>query len=517
MHIFLIIILSIFHVGNVEFEMIPVDGGTFEMGGTVEQRSEFGSTDRPVHKVVVSNYYIGKTEVTRNLWKAVMGEDSGDWLIDDLPVDWVSWKQCQEFIRRLDSITGAKFRLPTEAEWEFAARGGNKAKKQYRYSGGFEYEEYAWLYQNGENRSHPVAQLKPNDLGVYDMSGNVWEWTNDWYADYSAETQIDPLGPDTGSVKVVRGSSWDNVVGNARLSKRDARDPEYSFYDCGFRLAMDGERLKPSLKLHQDSVLKVKAAGQNFRMIRVFGANQMMMETEVTQGLYNAVMKIKSKHNPASKTGKALPQNNISYTDALNFVYKLDSITGLHFRIPTSEEWEFAAQGGSKSVKYQEDLSQADNRDKSSRKKASAKEIRKKKGEKAALGLVKNMVGSWGKNIKTDVDLEDATLSLYNKKEKPAYTYAGGNDVNEVGWYSVNSKAEIHPVHKLAGNELGLYDMTGNVAEWTSSKTEKGEMIVRGGSYMSNQAQAEVVRKQTIQPGNRNEQTGIRLVLDIAE
>lgn len=517
MTILLNILLTIFTVKGVDFEMIPVDGGSFEMGGTIEQRSEFGSTDRPVHKVVVSNYYIGQTEVTRSLWKAVMGEDSGDWLIGDLPVDWVSWAQCQEFIRRLDSITGVRFRLPTEAEWEFAARGGTKAKKQYRYSGGFEYEEYAWLYQNGENRSHPVAKLRPNDLGIYDMSGNVWEWTQDWYADYSAETQIDPLGPDTGSVKVVRGSSWDNVVGNARLSKRDARDPEYSFYDCGFRLAMDGERLKPSLKLKQDSILKVKAAGQNFRMLRVFGANQMMMETEVTQALYNAVMGIKSKHNPSSKTGKNLPQNNLSYFDCLDFIYRLDSLTGMHFRLPTADEWEFAAQGGSKSIRFQEDLSKADDRDKGKRKKASSREIRRKKQGKAALGFVKNMVGSWGKNINTEVDLEDATLSLYDRKDRPAYPYAGSNDIDEVAWYSVNSKSQIHPVKKKSPNELGLYDMTGNVAEWTDTRTEQGEYILRGGSFMSNQAQSEVMKKQTQQAKRAAEHCGLRLVLDIEE
>lgn len=494
--------------------MVHVDGGAFQMGGTIEQRSEFGSTDRPVHQVVLNNYYIGKTEVTRRLWKAVMGEDSGDWLIDDLPVDWVTYRQCEEFVRRLDSITGAKFRLPTEAEWEYAARGGRDAKKQYRYSGSFEYSEVAWLYLNADNRSHPVAQLQPNCLGIYDMSGNVWEWTSDWYDDYTDETQIDPHGPETGTMKVIRGSSWDNATTNARLSARDSRDPEYSFYDCGFRLAMDGEKLQPQLKLKQDSVLSVKVKGQKIKLLQVFGGGFMMMETEVTQGLYNAVMGIKAKENPASKGGKSLPQNNLSYGDCMDFIYRLDSLTGLHFRMPTSEEWELAATGGSKSIRYQEDMSTADKRDKSAKKKGSTKEIKRKKQQKAALGMVKNMVGSWGKNINTEVDMEDATLSLYNRQDKQAYPYAGSQDVNEVGWYAVNSKSVIHPVRKLAANELGLYDMTGNVAEWTSTRLENGDYLVRGGSYMSNQAQAEVMRKES-RGSNRSEQVGLRLVLEL--
>lgn len=527
MNIFLSILLAVFTVKGIEIEMIPVDGGSFEMGGTIEQRSEFGSTDRPVHKVVVDNYLIGKTEVTRTLWKAVMGEDSGDWLIGDLPVDWVSWKQCQEFIRRLNALvaeqdsTARPFRLPTEAEWEFAARGGNKAKKQYRYSGGFEYEEYAWLYQNGENRSHPVAQLKPNDLGIYDMSGNVWEWTQDWYSEYTTDTQIDPIGPDSGTVKVVRGSSWDNVVGNSRLSKRDARDPEYSFYDCGFRLAMDGERrTKTIVKAKTDSVMTIKVKGQKIKMLLVespvgvdslVDTDFMIAETEVTQALYNTVMNIKSKHNPASKQGKSLPQNNISYTEALDFIYRLDSITGLHFRIPTEDEWTWAAEGGRKGIKYQMDMSEADNRDKSSKKKATGRQIRNKKKGKEALGFVKNMVGSWGKNISTEVDLEDATLSLYNQKDKRAYTYAGSDNLDEVAWYSVNSEATIHPVRKKKANELGLYDMTGNVAEWTTASKKAS---LKGGSFLSNQAQSPV-QTEGRAGGQRSEQSGLRLVLDL--
>lgn len=527
MHLLISIFLTIFTANGVDFELVHVPGGTFQMGGTIEQRSEFGSTDRPVHQVALSNFYIGQTEVTRRLWKAVMGEDSGDWLIDELPVDWVSYRQCEQFVQKLNQIVRVKdgqnwngdsicFRLPTEAEWEYAARGGRDAKKQYRYSGSFEYEEVAWLYLNAENRSHPVAQLQPNCLGIYDMSGNVWEWTADWYADYSDETQIDPHGPASGTLKVVRGSSWDNATVNARLSARDARDPEYSFYDCGFRLALDGEKLAPSLKLKQDSVMKIKAKGQTVKMIRVFGGDFMMMETEVTQGLYNAVMGIKSKENPASKWGKNLPQNNLTYAECLDFIFRLDSLTGLHFRMPTSDEWELAATGGSKSIKYQEDMSSADKRDKSSKKKVSARQMKQKKQGKEALGFIKNMVGSWGENINTSSDeFEDATLSLYNRKEKPAYSYAGSNDPNEVAWFSANSQSLIQPVRKKAPNELGLYDMTGNVEEWTSTRTEQGEQIVRGGNYMSNQAQAEVVRKRTMAGRQKSEQCGFRLVLDL--
>lgn len=340
--------MTVFTVGRVSFEMVPVDGGTFTMGGTIEQRSEPGSSDRPEHKVVVDSYLIGKTEVTRSLWKAVMNEDAGDWLVDDLPIEWVSWYQCQEFIRRLDSITGAHFRLPTEAEWEFAARGGNKAERQYRYAGSMEYEDVGWLYLNSGNRTHNVGEKQPNALGLYDMTGNVWEWCQDWFGMYSQDTQIDPKGPSLEQVqknlreddiprKVVRGSSWDNAISNSRLSVRQGRDPEYSFYDCGLRLAMDDARTAAErYRMKNDSVRKVKVGSQSFTIRRVAGAHKMISTEAITQGVWKAAM----RYNPSTgKQNNKLPVNNTTVRDQNDFIFALDSITGMHFRLATEDEW----------------------------------------------------------------------------------------------------------------------------------------------------------------------------------
>lgn len=327
--------------------MVPVEGGAFMMGGTIEQRSEPGSSDLPQHKVVVDNFQIGKTEVTRSLWKAVMDSDAGDWIADELPIEWVSWNQCQEFIRRLDSITGAHFRLPTEAEWEYAARGGNKAERQYRYAGSMEYDEVGWLYLNSGNRTHTVGSKAPNALGLYDMTGNVWEWCSDWFGMYTPDTQVDPVGPTLEQVqkylreddiprKVVRGSSWDNAISNSRLSVRQGRDPDYSFYDCGFRLAMDAEKMAADkVREMTDTIRKIKVGSQSFLIRRVPGMHRFISTEEITQGVWKAVM----RYNPSTgKQNNKLPVNNITVRDQNDFIFALDSITGMHFRLATPEE-----------------------------------------------------------------------------------------------------------------------------------------------------------------------------------
>jgi hypothetical protein len=167
--------------------MVKVKGGMFTMGaadGDTEARPD----ERPSRRVMVSDYYIGETEVTQELWEAVMGEQPSAFSGNKKPVERVSWEDCKEFIRRLNSITGEQFRLPTEAEWEFAARGGNKSNG-YLYAGSNNINEVGWWgFEKGGNNvnytTQPVAQLAPNELGLYDMSGNVFEWCNDWYSGY---------------------------------------------------------------------------------------------------------------------------------------------------------------------------------------------------------------------------------------------------------------------------------------------------------------------------------------------
>ena len=228
-----------FTVNGVSFDMIAVEGGTFTMGATAEQASDAYSDEKPTHQVTLSSYYIGKTEVTQELWQAVMGSNPSGFSGANLPVEKVSWEDCQIFIAILNELTGKYFRLPTEAEWEYAARGGSKSQG-YKYSGSNTVDDVAWYPSNSSSKTHPVATKAPNELGIYDMSGNVLEWCSDWYSSsyYSSSSQYNPTGPASGSRRVYRGGSWGSSARLCRVSYRDYNGPSYRFYNLGLRLAL---------------------------------------------------------------------------------------------------------------------------------------------------------------------------------------------------------------------------------------------------------------------------------------
>lgn len=227
-----------FTVNGVEFSMIKVEGGTFRMGATEEQKEDFESDEKPVHEVILSNYCIGQTEVTQALWQAVMGSNPSDFKGNDqCPVEMVSWDDCQKFIGKLNRITGRKFRLPTEAEWEFAARGGNESEG-YKYSGSNTVGDVAWCGSNSDYRTHAVATKQANELGLYDMSGNVYEWCADWYGEYRDSAQTNPKGPSSGSTRVVRGGSWIIYARLQRVSYRNDYKPILKDNYIGLRLAL---------------------------------------------------------------------------------------------------------------------------------------------------------------------------------------------------------------------------------------------------------------------------------------
>ncbi len=226
-----------FSIGNVRFEMVRVEGGTFTMGATAEQGSDASEDEKPAHQVTLSSYMIGKTEVTQALWQAVMGSNPSNFKGSNLPVEEVSWEDCQTFIRKLNALTGKNFRLPTEAEWEFAARGGNNSRG-YKYSGSNTLSNVAWYGDNSSYKTHPVATKAPNELGIYDMSGNVYEWCSDWYSSYSSSSQYNPTGPFSGSRRVNRGGSWHSIARDCRVSNRVNDDPALRYYGLGLRLAL---------------------------------------------------------------------------------------------------------------------------------------------------------------------------------------------------------------------------------------------------------------------------------------
>ena len=225
-----------FTVGGVSFTMVYVPGGTFTMGATSEQGSDAYNDEKPAHSVTLSSYYIGETEVTQALWTAVMGSNPSRFKGDQRPVERVSWNDCQTFISRLNAKTGKYFRLPTEAEWEYAARGGHSGGS--KYAGSDNINSVAWYIYNSGRETHNVATKSPNGLGIYDMSGNVWEWCQDWYGAYSSSSQTNPKGPSNGDDRVRRGGSWYDVAWDCRVSRRDDDSPYGSDFHLGLRLAL---------------------------------------------------------------------------------------------------------------------------------------------------------------------------------------------------------------------------------------------------------------------------------------
>lgn len=228
-------------------KMIYVEGGTFQMGATTEQGSEADSDESPVHSVTVGSFYMAECEVTQAQWQKIMGKTiyqqrdkaNSSWSMygvgDTYPMYYVNWEEANQFCQELSAMTGRRYRLPTEAEWEYAARGGNR-KVGTKYSGGGVMDAVGWYDGNSGNATHPVKQKRANALGLYDMSGNVWEWCSDWYGDYSSSSQNNPTGPSSGQYRVLRGGGWCSIARGCRVSRRSSRSPSNRFNDYGFRV-----------------------------------------------------------------------------------------------------------------------------------------------------------------------------------------------------------------------------------------------------------------------------------------
>ena len=245
---------------GVKFNMIDVAGGTFQMG-----KSAMGSNIEPVHNVTLSPYSIGQTEVTQELWEAVMGSNPSEHQGNNLPVTNVSWKECKQFASSLtallaDQLGGKEFRLPTEAEWEYAAKGGDKTKG-YLYSGSDYADDVAWYYLPYDDSPCAVATKQANELGIYDMSGNVAEWCFDWSDAYSAEDQTDPIGPATGDARVIRGGYYSGDNYGIRTTYRlRATSPDVTI---GLRLVL-GDKVNSA-----PEAVSFTVNGAEFKMVNV--------------------------------------------------------------------------------------------------------------------------------------------------------------------------------------------------------------------------------------------------------
>jgi formylglycine-generating enzyme required for sulfatase activity len=404
-----------------------------------------------------------------------------------LPVENVSWNDVQEFIRKLNQQTGKNYRLPTEAEWEFAARGGNQSRG-YKYSGSNTAGNVAWYYENAGGETHPVGTKSPNELGIYDMSGNVNEWCSDLYGKYSSDSQTNPKGANSGYNRVLRGGGRLFNSRYTRVSFRNDGNPDFRISDFGFRLALSSKQVQRQEKeeaqaqrereaeLQQQSnfIPMVYVAGGTFTMgctseqgsdcdddespaHRVTLSGYYIGKYEVTQAQWKAVM----GSNPSSFKGDNLPVESVSWDDVQEFIRKLNQQTGKNYRLPTEAEWEFAARGGNSSR---------------------------------------------------------------------GYKYSGSNTVGNVAWYEDNSGGPTHPVGTKQANELGIYDMSGNVWEWCSDwygdwygdgsgaaqsnpagPATGSSRVFRGGSWDASARGVRVSNRGNYPPGGRNYFLGFRL------
>ena len=428
-------------VSGLGMKLAYVASGTFDMGSNEGQRDE-----KPIHKVTISNdYWIGKYEVTQKEYESIMGVNPSKFKNPANPVENVKWSDAVEFCKKLNESerkagrlpSGYEYRLPTEAEWEFAARGGNESRG-YRYSGSNDIDKVVWYYENSGDkrlydyswssakvksnncRPHNVGMKAANELGIYDMNGNVKEWCRDLYGGYTNSEMTDPLGVDFGVYHVYRSGSWGNYERCSRIADRGKGGPATS-HRLGFRIA-----LAPCIidnKLAKTKSLDKIISGLGIKLVHVVPGSFMMGSNadarskplrkvtidkaywigkyEVTQKEYQTIMGI----NPSHYKGDSRPVETVSWNDAVEFCIKLteqakktgDLPSGYEYRLPTEAEWEFAARGGNKS-----------------------------KG----------------------------------------YTYSGSNDARVVAWNKHTSRGRTRSVGQKAANELGIHDMSGNVYEW---------------------------------------------------
>ena len=419
-------------------------------------------------KIEEKNYYIAKYEVTQAQWKAVMRNNPAYFKgTMDRPVEKVSWHDAMEFCKKLNDMGLApadyKFSLPTEAQWEYAARGGNKSKG-YEYSGSNDINEVAWYNDNSGRQTHPVGEKKPNELGLYDMSGNVWEWCLD-------------AG---GSGRVLRGGSLCDNANYCQVAYRTRDYPDERSIIFGFRLTLvpvqainanaQGKYDEAALQLLESAAETFERTGKEASknalsrlmkdFVKIEEKDYYIGKYEVTQAQWRAVM----GNNPAHFKGADCPVENVNWHDAMEFCKKLNDYgyapRGYKFSLPTEAQWEYAARGGNKSKGYE---------------------------------------------------------------------YSGSNDINEVAWNGDNSGDKPHDVGTKKPNELGLYDMSGNVWEWCldwydgygdekevtdpQGPQSGSHRVIRGGSWRHYANYCRVARRNYDDPDYRDNCYGFRLAL----
>ena len=492
-----------FTIKGVTFKMIKVEGGTFTMGASKEQGLDAFDDERPAHQVTLTDYYIGQTEVTQALWEAVMGNNPSYFKGKSLPVERISWTDCQKFIKKLNALTGKRFCLPTEAQWEFAARGGNMSKG-YKFAGSNNHSTIGWCESENSNKTFPIKLKLPNELGLHDMSGNVWEWCHDFYDKYSGKDMTNPEGPSKGTDHVIRGGScWNKNARYCRVSSRYHYPSDITQSQIGFRLCLRIGEAPAEISKQEDQsssqeetdsnvdkpktdngIASYEVNGVTFKMIEVKGGTFTMGatqeqgsdafdderpthqvtltdyyigQTEVTQALWEAVM----GSNPSYFKEDNLPVENVSWEDCQAFINKLNTLTGKRFCLPTEAQWEYAARGGQKSKRFK-------------------------------------------------------------------YAGCNDNDFSKYAWSKGNCDHKTNLVMQKLPNELGLYDMSGNVWEWCqdwfteysnqaatnpTGPSDGSSRVVRGGCWYGNANFCRVSYRSLYSPDYSSDYLGFRLCL----
>ncbi len=244
-------------------DMVFVQGGKFKMGSNIG-----GSDEKPVHVVELNDFSIGRYEVTQREWRLIMDKDTNKRYFegcDSCPVERVSWFNVQEYIGKLNEITKMNYRLPTEAEWEYAARGGNLSKG-FKYSGSNSDTIVAWKVGKSEAKTHPVGRKKPNELGIYDMTGNVFEWCADWYSPawYQVSPSGNPAGPEEGDFRIIRGGSWFYDYAGLSITDRESANPSYRYGYVGFRLCRSAANSRQNPEKPDSAEARKKAFYKKF-------------------------------------------------------------------------------------------------------------------------------------------------------------------------------------------------------------------------------------------------------------
>jgi len=539
-------------------EMVFVRGGTFTMGCAPEH-GNCQEHEKPTHRVTVSDFYISKYPVSQKQWEKVMGTNPSMIKSDVAAVETVTWDDAQEYLARLKKLTNNVYRLPTEAEWEYAARGGEKSKG-YKFAGSDNINDVAWYSGNTPHLSvRKIGSKAPNELGLYDMCGNVFEWVGDWYAPYPSRSQVDPLGPSTGSYRLLRGGSYFLDAPFCRVHTRMFVMPDMDVYpSTGLRLAMSTSQAGPAIieyaqsgRAKKDKADKGKNVKVDIDMVFVNGGTFTMGCTKnekscsgdekpahevtlgdfsiskypVTQKLWYDVMgttvrqqrdnMFMNEREPLTGEGDDYPMYYVSYKQVNEFIRALNAMTGKRYRLPTEAEWEYAARGGAKSKGYE--FAGSDNVDE-------AGWYYGNSGDKRLDASPNYKIQPSYVNLTEDADdkaLEEVNIERAVDKKRNKRMSANKN--------------KLRPVGGKKPNELGIYDMSGGVMEWVSDyyddeyyeespkSNPKGpaveagdgvyERVVRGGSWREEADMCRVSARWRYMADLGGIDVGFRLVL----